>query len=63
MCKVIRKLPFIPTESELDIMVASAGWKNSVYLQILKETAMRAGEVSKLKWFDAGLKRKKGKRG
>jgi len=48
----IRKLPFIPTETEIDQLIAGCGKKMSVFLQTLKETGARAGEVWKLKWTD-----------
>ena len=44
------KIPFIPTEQELDQLINGTGWKLSVILQIAKETAMRIGEILKLKW-------------
>ncbi|MBN1682257.1 tyrosine-type recombinase/integrase, partial [Candidatus Bathyarchaeota archaeon] len=48
----IRKLPFLPKESEIDALIAGSGYKVSTYLQLLKETAMRAGEAQKLTWND-----------
>ncbi|MGD6806809.1 MAG: tyrosine-type recombinase/integrase [Candidatus Bathyarchaeia archaeon] len=50
-CRV-EKIPFIPTEQEIDQLIAGCGGKTSVVLQILKETAMRIGEAWKLKWID-----------
>jgi len=50
-CRV-EKIPFIPTEQEIDQIIAGCGGKTSVVLQILKETAMRIGEAWKLKWID-----------
>ncbi len=47
-----RKLPFIPTEDEIDQFVAASGKKLAAALQIAKETAMRVGEIAKLKWTD-----------
>jgi len=44
----IQKLPFIPTEGELDQLMASSGKKTGTFLQLLKETGMRAGEAWKL---------------
>jgi integrase len=58
LCHVTRKLPFIPTERELDALIAGTGRKTSVFLQTLKETAMRSGESSKLKWENVDLMRK-----
>ena len=51
------KLPFIPTESELDQLIACAGPKLQPYLQTLKETFARAGEIAALKWRDVDLER------
>jgi integrase len=50
--KYASKLPFIPTEQELDVLIAGCGPKTSTFLQLLKETAMRAGEAHRLKWTD-----------
>jgi len=47
-----RKLPFIPTEDEIDRFIAASGKKLAAALQIAKETAMRVGEIAKLKWTD-----------
>ncbi|MEM3629156.1 MAG: site-specific integrase [Candidatus Bathyarchaeia archaeon] len=58
ICKVTNKLPFIPTEQELDALIAGSGSKTSVLLQLLKETAMRAGEAMKLKWTDIDFERR-----
>jgi len=47
-----RKLPFIPLESELDALIASAGKKMATILQLLKEVPIRIGEACRLKWID-----------
>jgi integrase len=47
-----QKIPFIPTETELDQLIASCGKKVSTFLQLLKETGMRSGEAFRLKWRD-----------
>lgn len=47
-----RKLPFIPTEDEIDRFIAASGKKLAAALQTAKETAMRIGEISKVKWTD-----------
>jgi integrase len=52
------KIPFIPTETEIDQLTASCGRKLSTILQILKETGMRIGEAHKLKWIDINLENK-----
>jgi integrase len=52
-CKArTQKIPFIPTEAELDALIAGTGRKLSAFLQLLKETAMRCGEAKRLKWTD-----------
>ena len=51
-CKVPQKFPFIPTEQEIDALIAGSGRKNAAFLQILKETAMRSGEAKRLEWTD-----------
>lgn len=48
----VDKLPFIPTEQELDALIAGCGPKMACFLQLLKETGMRAGEAWNLKWTD-----------
>ena len=53
-----RGLPFIPTEQELDILIASGNPLTATRLQILKETGARIGEIDKLKWIDIDFKRK-----
>ena len=51
--KRTRKLPFIPTEAELDQLIAGCSRRLSTYLQLLKETGMRCGEACELlKWTD-----------
>ena len=56
-CKVTRKIPFIPTEKELDALIAGCGKKTATFLQLLKETAMRSGEAKRLLWTDTDLER------
>jgi len=55
---ITRKLPFIPSEREIDDLIAGCGKKTAAYLQMLKETAMRMGEAAKIKWHDIDLERK-----
>jgi integrase len=55
--KVTRKIPFIPTEAELDALIAGSGKKTATFLQLLKETAMRAGEAKRLLWTDIDFER------
>ena len=51
-CRVTRKFPFIPTEQELDALIAGSRRKNAAFAQVLKETAMRSGEAKRLQWTD-----------
>jgi integrase len=44
------EIPYIPSEQELDQLIAACGKKISTYLQVLKETGARCGEISSLKW-------------
>jgi len=51
-CQVTRKFPFIPSEQEIDALIAGSGKKNAALLQTLKETGMRSGEAKRLQWID-----------
>ena len=53
------KLPYVPTEKEIDQLIG--GFSDSKYgpfLQLLKETAMRAGEAKRLDWIDIDHERR-----
>lgn len=52
------RLPFIPTEEELNLLIASAGKTYQALLQLLKETGIRIGEAVLLKWIDYDSERK-----
>jgi integrase len=56
-CIVTRKFPFIPLEKELDDLISGSGQKNSPFLQLLKETAMRSGEAKRLQWTDVDFEK------
>jgi integrase len=56
--KRVRKLPFIPTEIELDQLIAGCSKKIATYLQLLKETGIRSGEASMLEWIDIDFERR-----
>jgi integrase len=50
--------PFIPTEAEIDALIASCGKKTATFLQLLKETGMRPGEAIRLEWRDVDSERR-----
>jgi len=50
--KGVAKIPFVPTESEIDLLVASCSQRMGTFLQLLKETGMRPGEAWRLSWTD-----------
>jgi integrase len=45
-------LPFVPTEKEIDALIAGTSKKVSITLQALKETGFRIGELWNCKWTD-----------
>jgi integrase len=46
------KIPFIPTESEIDQLISGTKHQLATFLQVLKETGARYGEAFNLKWTD-----------
>jgi integrase len=56
--KTIRKLPFIPKETEIDQLIAGCSQRMATFLQILKETGARSGEIWWLKWEDIDFESK-----
>src|SRR4030066_761622 len=50
--QTIRKLPFIPKETEIDQLIAGCSKRMATFLQVLKETGARCGEIWTLKWED-----------
>jgi integrase len=48
----VEKLPFIPTEGEIDQLIAACGRKTGTFLQLLKETGARCGEAWHTEWSD-----------
>jgi len=56
-CVVTAKLPFIPTEQEIDALISASGKKLSTFLLLLKETAMRRGEAKRLQWTNVDNER------
>jgi integrase len=53
------ELPYIPTEAELDQFIACFGKTVAVYLQLLKDTGARCGEIKALKWIDIDFGQRK----
>jgi integrase len=54
--RVERKLPFIPTEEEINQLIAGCGKKTATFLQVLKDTAARTAEAVKLQWIEVDEK-------
>jgi integrase len=52
------EIPFIPTEKELDQLIAAVGRKLGTFLQLLKETGARPGEIQRLTWADIDYERR-----
>jgi integrase len=52
-----RKIPFLPTEKELDCLMNASHKKLATYLRLLKETGIRANEAWQLKWIDIDIER------
>jgi len=55
---VTEKVPFIPTEAEVDAIIAGCGRRMSTLLQFLKETGARIGEASRIEWTDIDYERR-----
>lgn len=50
--KFERKIPWLPTETQIDQLIAGCKPRMAIFLQIMKETMFRAGETWTLKWTD-----------
>jgi integrase len=50
--KPIQKIPFLPTEAEIDSLIGGSSPQMATFIQLLKETAARCGEAYKLQWID-----------
>jgi len=53
--RATQKFPFIPTEEEIDQLIAACGKVVSTFLQLLKETGVRRGEAWALHWTDIDM--------
>jgi hypothetical protein len=56
--QTVRKLPFIPKETEIDQLIAACSPRMATFLQMLKETGARCGEIWILKWADIDFESK-----
>ncbi len=54
----VRKIPFIPKETEIDQLIAGSSKRMATFLQVLKETGARCGEIWPLKWEDIDFESK-----
>ena len=52
------EIPYMPSEAEIDTLIAGCGKKVSTYLQLLKDTGARCGEISRLKLSSIDLQQK-----
>lgn len=52
------EIPYMPTEQEIEILIAALGKKAATYLQLIKETGARCGEISRLKWTSIDFERR-----
>ncbi len=52
--KPVRKIPFVPKETEIDQLIAGCSPRVGTFLQLLKETGARGGEIWMLEqdWID-----------
>jgi integrase len=48
----VEKLPFVPLEVEVDQLISGVSRKIATFLQLIKETGVRAGEAWNLRWID-----------
>jgi integrase len=56
--RTVSKDPFIPFESEIDSLIAGCSPRVSVFLRLMKETAVRCGEAGHLCWSDIDFESK-----
>ena len=56
--KSVRKIPFIPKEAEIDQLIAGSSLRMATFLQLLKETGARCGEIWQLNWTDVDFESK-----
>ena len=50
--KAEKKIPFIPTQEELNTLISNASKNVAAFLVLLRDTGARKGEILKLEWSD-----------
>ena len=53
------EIPYIPTENEIDLLIAALGKKAACFCQLLKETGARCGEIAELDWLSVDWEQRK----
>lgn len=53
------EVPYIPTEKELELLIAALGKKTACFCQLLKDTGARCGEIAELDWLSIDWEQKK----
>ena len=51
----VKSIPFVPTETEINQLIAGVGAKLATFLQLVKETGVRFSEAVYLEWTDVNL--------
>jgi integrase len=46
------KLPWIPLENDVDLLIGGLGKKSSCFVQLIKETGCRPGEAWQIRWMN-----------
>jgi integrase len=52
------EIPFIPTEQQIDTLIAALGKKTATFCQLLKETGARPGELAEITWRNINFQMK-----
>jgi integrase len=53
------EIPYIPTEEEIDQLIAGLGKKTGTFCKLLKDTGARCGEIAQLTWADIDFVQRK----